>query len=71
MIGPASDGTVEKASAVLAHPSGRSSTSPDSSCPGEDLVVQNHIEQRFMNPDAAVILNKAELTKAIHEIAYA
>ena len=34
---------------------------------GEDSVVQNHIEQRFMNPDAAVILNKAELAKAIHE----
>jgi hypothetical protein len=33
----------------------------------EDSVVQNHIEQRFMNPDAAVILNKAELAKAIHE----
>jgi hypothetical protein len=25
------------------------------------------IEQRFMNPDAAVVFNKAELTKAIHE----
>ena len=34
---------------------------------GEDSVVQNHIEQRFMNPDVAVILNKAELAKAIHE----
>jgi hypothetical protein len=33
----------------------------------EDSVVQNHIEQRFMNPDAAVILNKTELAKAIHE----
>jgi hypothetical protein len=34
---------------------------------GEDSVVQNHIEQRSMDPDAAVILNKAELAKAIHE----
>jgi hypothetical protein len=29
--------------------------------------VQNYIEQRFMIPDAAVILNKAELAKAIRE----
>jgi hypothetical protein len=34
---------------------------------GEDSVVQNHIEQRFMNPDATVVFNKAELAKAIHE----
>jgi hypothetical protein len=34
---------------------------------GEDSVVQDYIEQRLMNPDAAVILNKAELAKAIHE----
>ena len=34
---------------------------------GEDSVVQNHIEQRFMNPDATVVLNKAQLTKAIHK----
>jgi hypothetical protein len=36
-----------------------------------DSVVQNHIEQRFMNPDATVVLNKAELAKAIHEEVYA
>jgi hypothetical protein len=30
-------------------------------------VVQNHIEQRFMNPDAAVVFNKSELAKAIHK----
>ena len=29
--------------------------------------MQNHIEQRLVNPDAAVVLNKAELAKAIHE----
>lgn len=30
--------------------------------------MQNHIEQRFMNPDATVVLNnKAEFAKAIHE----
>jgi hypothetical protein len=33
----------------------------------EDSIVQNHIEQRFMNPDATVVFNKAELAKAIHE----
>jgi hypothetical protein len=38
IIGPASDGTLEKASAVFAHPSGRSSTSPDSCCPGEERL---------------------------------
>jgi hypothetical protein len=30
-------------------------------------IVQNHVEQRFMNPDATVVFNKAELAKAIHE----
>jgi hypothetical protein len=30
-------------------------------------VVKNYIEQRFSNPDAAVVLNKAELAKAVHE----
>ena len=30
-------------------------------------VVQNYIEQRFANPDTAVVLNKAELAEAIHE----
>jgi hypothetical protein len=34
---------------------------------GEDSVVQNHIEQGFMNPDATVVFNKPELAKAIHE----
>jgi hypothetical protein len=29
--------------------------------------VQYHIEQRFMNPDATVVLNKTEPAKAIHE----
>jgi len=33
----------------------------------ENSVMQDHIEQRFMNPDATVVLNKAELAKAIHE----
>jgi len=33
----------------------------------ENSVVQNHVEQRFMNMDTAVVLNKAELAKAIHE----
>jgi hypothetical protein len=32
-----------------------------------DSVMQNHIEQRFMDPDTTVVLNKAELAKAIHE----
>jgi hypothetical protein len=30
-------------------------------------VVQNYIEQRFANPDTAVVLNKAELAEAVHE----
>jgi len=33
----------------------------------ESSVVQNHIEQRFMNMNTPVVLNKAELAKAIHE----
>ncbi len=38
---------------------------------GEGSVVQNHIEERLMNPDAAVVFNKAELAKTIHEEANA
>src|ERR1700730_16828053 len=38
---------------------------------GEDLVVQNHIEQRSMYPDATVVFNKPEFAKAIHEEANA
>jgi hypothetical protein len=30
-------------------------------------VVQNYIEQRFANPNAAVVLNKAKLAEAVHE----
>ena len=33
----------------------------------EDSIVQNDVEQRLVNPDAAVVFNKAELAKAIHE----
>jgi hypothetical protein len=29
--------------------------------------VQDHIEQRFMNPDATVVFDKAEVAKAVHE----
>ena len=32
-----------------------------------DSIVQNHIEQRLMNLDAALVCNKAEFAKAIHE----
>ena len=31
------------------------------------LIVQNHIEQRLVNLDAAVVFNEAELAKAVHE----
>ena len=30
-------------------------------------VVQNHIQQRFVDPDVTVVFNKAELAEAIHE----
>jgi hypothetical protein len=33
--------------------------------------VQNHVKQRIVNPDAAVVFNKAKLAKAIHEEANA
>ena len=29
--------------------------------------MKDHIEQRLVDPDAAVVFNKAVLTKAIHE----
>ena len=32
-----------------------------------NLIVKNHIEQRFMHPDAAVVLNKTQFAEAIHE----
>ena len=32
-----------------------------------DSVVQDHIEQRFMNPDATVVFDKAVVAKAVHE----
>jgi hypothetical protein len=35
------------------------------------LIVQNHIEQRLIDPDAAIVFNKAELAKSIHEEAHA
>jgi hypothetical protein len=38
---------------------------------GEASVVQNHIEERLMNPDATVVFNKAEIAKTIHEEANA
>ena len=35
------------------------------------LVVQNNIRQRLMNSDAAVVFDKTELAKSIHEEAHA
>src|ERR1035437_2188518 len=32
-----------------------------------ELIVQDYIDQRFLNPDAAVVTDKPELAKAIHE----
>jgi hypothetical protein len=40
---------------------------PTETLGGEGSVVQNHIEQRFMNPDATVVFNKPELTKTVHK----
>ena len=37
---------------------------------GGGSIVKNHIEQRLMNADAAVVFNKSELTKAVHKEAY-
>jgi hypothetical protein len=34
---------------------------------GIDSVVENHIEQRLVHTDAAVVFDKAVLAKAIHE----
>src|ERR1022692_1826227 len=36
-----------------------------------EMIVLNHIDQRLVDPDAAVVFDKAELAKAIHEEAYA
>ncbi len=35
------------------------------------IVIQEHLEQRLMHPDAALVFNKTKLAKAIHEEAYA
>jgi len=35
------------------------------------LVMQNHVQQRFMNLDAAVVFNQAQFPKSIHEEAHA
>jgi hypothetical protein len=78
IIGPAGDSALERASAVFCWGAGfgHSSTglirpAPDpgrsADADGEDSIVKNHVEQRFMNPDATVVFNKAELAKAIHE----
>src|ERR1035437_8570783 len=32
------------------------------------LIVQNHVEQSLMRPNAAVVINKAELAETIHEV---
>jgi hypothetical protein len=31
------------------------------------LIEQHHIQQRFVNVDAPVVLDKPEFTEAIHE----
>src|ERR1700692_3521819 len=31
------------------------------------LIVKNHVEKGFVDVDAAVVMNKAQLAKAIHE----
>ena len=31
------------------------------------LIVKNHVEKGLVNMDAAVVIDKAELAKAIHE----
>jgi hypothetical protein len=31
------------------------------------MIMQNHINQRLIDPDATAVFNKAELAKAIHE----
>jgi hypothetical protein len=36
-----------------------------------DLIMQNHVQQGFMYPDAPVVFNEAKLTKAVHKKAYA
>jgi hypothetical protein len=45
--------------------------SPERPTYEESSVVQNHIEERPMNPDATVVFNKAELAKTVHEEANA
>ena len=79
IVGPACDSAVEEASAVFCWPQPsaihcrswfilRPVPVGAPTTPGEEgSVVQNHIEQCFMNPDAAVVFNKSELTKAIHK----
>src|ERR1035441_5887033 len=32
-----------------------------------EMIVLNHIDQRLVDPDAAVVFDKTELAKAIHE----
>src|ERR1035441_6341263 len=32
-----------------------------------ELIVQNDIDERLMDPDAAVVIDEAKLAKAIHE----
>ena len=34
------------------------------------LIVKNHIQKRLVHPDAAVVFNKAVLSKLVHEVAY-
>ena len=34
---------------------------------GADSVVQNHVEQRPVNPNATVIFDKAEIAKSVHK----
>jgi len=43
------------------------STNPQNGPHSEGSVVQNDVEKRLVNPDAAVVFNKAEFTKTIHE----
>jgi hypothetical protein len=42
-------------------------TNQEAGIPLGELIVQNHIEQRLVDTDAAVVFDEAELAKAIHE----
>jgi hypothetical protein len=44
--------------------------SPNASALDLRLIVENHVQQRTVNFDVAVVINQTQIAKFVHEMAY-